>query len=164
MKTMSSKTIDLFHTSPRKIEKINNNGRFGSFLFFAAAPYVMTASEHVFTYKITIEKNQIIRANMLFYDENAALANNIVKSLADRLGINESLAESLIDESKNIFSVYEECESILPEDLAEISWDIQYLTAQTAAALGYKGVAVTDEQGTAWMIDATTSKLMLLEK
>ena len=160
---MSHDTIDLFHTSPRQIEKIHANGRFGSFLFFSAAPYVMTASEHVFTYKLTIEKNRIIHASQLFYDENAALADTIVGSLAARLGINESLAESLIDESASIFSVYDDCEpGISTDDLADLSWDIQHLTAQAAVVLGYQGAAVTDEQGTAWMIDVSSSELVLI--
>jgi hypothetical protein len=55
-----------------------------------------------------------------------------------------------------------DCDSATAEDMlsqrddcgdAELSWDIQALTAQAAKLLGYRGVSMPDEQGTCYMID-----------
>ena len=142
--------MELFHTSPSKIEKITV-GRFGESLFFSGHEYAMTAGEFV-TYKIDINENEIIDASQLFYHDDAALLGSLVSELAARYEIDADTAESLIDESANIYEI--EC-SIDAEDLADASWDIQSITARAAKMLGYRGVKVADEQGSAYMIDMT---------
>lgn len=140
--------MELFHTSPNKITKIDTNGRFGEFLFFSSDEYVTTASEHV-TYKIELNDAAIIDAGQLFYHNDAAKLDNLVTELANRLGVDTDNAEALIEESKSVYDI----DSIEPEDAADASWDVQQFTARAAKLLGFRGVAVNDEHGTSYMID-----------
>lgn len=141
--------MELFHTSPTNIEKINSNGRFGEFLFFSPNVYVMSAGEFV-AYKLEIDDSAIIEAESIFYQDNAAILAPLVAKIARRFGVDSDVAESLIDESESIFNI--EC-NVEPEDMADASWDIQKATAQAAKQLGFRGVRVSDEQGSAYMID-----------
>ncbi|REC94896.1 hypothetical protein [Kushneria indalinina] len=148
--------MQLFHTSPQEIEEINQSGRFGEFLFFAGDVYVMTAGEHV-VYTAEIGESDIIKAGRLFYHDDAEKLSSIVAALAERLSIDEDDAESLIDESKSVWDMDIDVE---PEDMADLSWDIQALTARAAKTLGFKAVQVEDEQGIAYMIDATAIEMV----
>ena len=141
--------MNLIHTSPAKIEKITAAGRFGEFLFFSASEYVMTAGEHI-TYTTEIDQADLIDASGLFCHANAATLDSTVSRLAARYGVDINTAESLLDESASIFDI--EC-NVEAEDLADASWDIQKQTARAAKLLGFRGVRVTDEQGSAYMID-----------
>lgn len=141
--------MKLFHTSPAEIKEITDKGRFGEFLFFSDAEYVMTAGGHV-TYSIELAGSEVIEASQLFYHEEASQLEELVAELADQLGIEADDAESLIDESKNIYDLDLD---IAPEDIADASWDIQLFTARAAKALGYRAVQVCDEQGAAWLVD-----------
>ncbi|MGJ8518035.1 hypothetical protein [Carnimonas bestiolae] len=140
--------MQLFHTSPSEIKEINDLGRFGEFLFFSNDEYVMTAGEHV-VYSIEIDDEQIIEASQLFYHEDAEKLEALVSELAEELEIDEDDAEALIEESKSIYDIESNVEA---EDMAEASWNIQLYTARAAKALGFRGVEVEDEQGSAYMI------------
>lgn len=140
--------MELFHTSPAEIKEITTLGRFDGFLFFSADEYVMTAGEHI-TYRIGLDDSQIIEAGQLFYHENAAELSGLVSELAGYLGIDENDAEALIEESKSVFDL----DIVEPEDAADLSWDVQLFTARAAKILGFRGVQVEDEQGSAYMID-----------
>jgi hypothetical protein len=142
--------MELFHTSPSTIEKINATGLYGEFLFFSGRVYTMTAVAAPITYAINIDDSKIIDASNIFCDEKAEILSSLVKKLAERYGVDEDTAESLIDESANIYDI--DC-NVDAEDLADASWDIQKFTANAAKMLGYRGVKVTDEQGDAYMID-----------
>ncbi|RSE80872.1 hypothetical protein [Achromobacter denitrificans] len=139
--------MQLFHTSPSEISTITSTGRFGSFLFFSARVYTMTAGEAL-VYSLEIDDDSIIDAGRLFYHEDAARLQPLVDKLAARLGIDEDDAQALIDESKSVFDL-----DGIDDDLGEISWDIQAITARAAALLGFRGVAVSDESGTSYLID-----------
>ena len=141
--------MELFHTSATKIEKINGNGRFGEFLFFSNEVYVMTAGDFV-TYKMSLNESDFIDASSLFYQENSEILSPLVSKIASCYGVDTDVAESLLDESSNIFKIESNVEE---EDLADASWDIQKATAQAAKLLGFRGARVTDEQGSAYMID-----------
>ncbi len=140
--------MELFHTSPEKIEAINNNGRFGAFLFFSSKVYVMTAGKFV-TYSIEIDDEQIIDDGRLFFHEDAAKLEPLVAELATLLDVSEDDAEALIEGSKSVYDIG----SIEADDAADASWDVQHFTARAAKLLGYRGVQVTDEQGATYMID-----------
>lgn len=140
--------MELFHTSPSEIKAINTDGRFGEFLFFSSHVYQMAAGEAL-TYSIEIDEDQIIEASQLFYHDDAAQLESLVAELASRLDVSEEDAEALIEESKSVFDI----DSIEAEDAADASWDVQLFTARAAKILGFRGVAVEDEQGTAYMID-----------
>lgn len=140
--------MKLFHTSPTEINEITTLGRFGEFLFFSGSEYTMTAGEHI-TYSIEINDDQLIEAGQLFYHEDAAKLDGLVAELAGRLDIDEDDAEALIEESKSVHDL----DNVEPEDAADLSWDVQLFTARAAKILGFRGVRVEDEQGSAYMID-----------
>lgn len=148
--------MQLFHTSPAKIEKISK-GRFGEFLFFSADIYTMTAGE-VIAYKAEVSDDEIIEASQLFYADDASKLDSLVEEVAARFDVSTDTAESLIDESASIFDIESNVDA---EDLADASWDIQVFTARAGKLLGYRAIAVRDEQGTAYMIDMTGREIDL---
>lgn len=140
--------MQLFHTSPSEITKIDETGRFGSFLFFSNHVYQMAAGP-VVTYSVEMDEDSIIEAGQLFYHEDAEKMESLVAELAERLGVDEDIAEALIEESKSVYDL----DCINSEDAADLSWDVQHFTARAARILGFRGVKVEDEQGTAYLID-----------
>lgn len=140
--------MDLFHTSPAKIDKIHTSGRFGEFLFFANDVYAMTAASPV-VYRLDLADDEVIEAGRLFRHEDAEKLQPLVVELAQRLGVSEEDAEALIEESKSAHDI----DGIEPEDAADASWDVQLFTARAAKMLGFRAVQVQDEQGAAWMVD-----------
>lgn len=131
--------MELFHTSPAEITNINTFGRFGEFLCFSADVYTMSAGE-VVTYKIEVDDTDIIESSSLFYHEGAEKLSPLVERVMELAGCDEDTAEDLLSQK-------DDCGD------AELSWDIQALTAQAAKILGYRGVSMSDEQGTCYMID-----------
>lgn len=79
-----------------------------------------------------------------------SLLAGLVDEVATRFDIDEDTAESLIDETASIYDIDSNVE---PEDMADASWDIQHYTARAAKLLGFRAVAVSDEQGTAYLVD-----------
>lgn len=142
--------MNLIHTSPAEITTVTNKGRFGEFLFFSSKEYVMTEAASTAVYSIEIADGEIIEAAQLFYHAECEKLEKLVAKVARKFGVAPELAESLLDESKDIHDVES---SVDAEDMGEASWEIQKFTAQAAKILGYRGVAVTDEQGTSYMID-----------
>ena len=141
--------MQLTHTSPVEITSINTSGRFGEFLFFAHDEYVMTAGSYI-TYAIDLDDAAVIEASALFYHENAEKLSALVAEVAARFDIEEDAAEALIEESASIYDIDSNVE---PEDMADASWDIQHYTARAAKLLGFRGVAVSDEQGVSYLVD-----------
>lgn len=137
--------MQLIHTSPTEITCIDTFGRFGEFLFFASDTYVMTAGDY-FTYTIELDEGEVIRAGQLFFHEDAEKLADLVAEVATRFDIDEDDAEALIEESKSILDIGINVE-------ADDMWDIQHYTARAAKMLGFRAVAVTDEQGTSYMVD-----------
>jgi hypothetical protein len=133
--------MELFHTSPSKITKINDNGRFGSFLFFSSRVYVMTAGASV-VHQLEVDEDEIIEARSLFYHEDAALLDDLVAEFCDRFDVDTETAEDIISERGQL-------DSTDADDL----WDVQHYTARAAQILGFRGVRVSDEQGAAYMIN-----------
>lgn len=140
--------MDLFHTSPAKIDKIHTSGRFGEFLFFSSDVYTMTAAAPA-VYRLELADDEVIEAGRLFFHDSADRLQPLVSELAARLRISEDDAEALIEESKSAHDI----DSIEPEDAADASWDAQLFTARAAKLLGFRAVRVQDEQGAAWMVD-----------
>lgn len=130
--------MKLLHTSPAEIAKINKFGRFGEFLFFSQGEYVMTAGRHV-TYKIDVDEDSIIDAELLFFHADAAKLDALVAEVMEMLGCDETTAEKMLAQKADCGD-------------AEMSWEIQRMTAQCAKTLGYRGAYMPDEQGTCYMI------------
>lgn len=133
--------MELIHTSPTEIVSIDKHGRFDEFLFFSDHVYVMTAGEYI-TYTIEVPSSEIIQAGSLFYHEDAALLDDLVANFCERFNVDTETAEEVISERQQLESTD-----------ADESWDVQLFTARAAKLLGFRGVAVLDEQGTAYMID-----------
>ena len=138
--------MEMIHTSPVEIKKVNNAGLFGSFLCFSQNEYVMTCSGSHFSYKIEIDDSELIEASRLFYHPEAELLNDLVLEVCKKYGVDEDTAEDLISEKENGFDVIDEFDS-------DDSWDMQHRTARAAKILGYRGCIMKDEQGTLYMID-----------
>ena len=146
--------LELFHTSPNAIKEINDRGRFGSFLFFSSNVYHTHCRAESFVYKIEIDEDEIVSARQIFrHHEINDVLQSIIDDVMDRYGVDEDVAMGLIDEDENIYDYIDD-----PEEAAEESWNVQLYTASAAQALGYRGVAVSDEQGTAYMIDMIERK------
>ena len=140
--------MKLYHTSPKQISQ-PEAGLFGDFLCFAESPYTMTASAEVFTYALDFQGKEI-EASRIFYDERAELVRSYLAEIERRLGVDAETAENLLDETLSVYDL----EDLEADDLAEISWEIQRLTAEAGRALGYDATVVSDEQGACWMISA----------
>ncbi|WP_415832369.1 hypothetical protein [Kerstersia similis] len=139
--------MELIHTSPSEIKEIRAHGRFDSFLFFSAREYSMSVGQHV-TYSIEIDENQVIEASRLFYRDDAEKLQALVEDMASRYNIDAEEAESLIEGRSAAHDIIDDA-----DEAAEASWDSQLYAARAATLLGFRGVAVDDEQGTAYMID-----------
>jgi hypothetical protein len=92
---------------------------------------------------------EFIRAGSIFYQESAV--NNpeldeVVETVMEAFSVDEDTAEELISERINIFDVKDDA-------CADDSWLMQYFTAYAAKALGFRGVAISDEYGSSYMID-----------
>lgn len=133
--------MQLFHTSHKSITEINKSGRFGEFLFFSGRVYQMCAGEAV-VYTTEIDEDDIIEAGSLFYHEDAAKLEGLVERFCNRFDVDADTAEEMISERQHL-------EEYDADDLC----DVQHFTAQAAKILGFRGVRVTDEQGTAYMLD-----------
>lgn len=133
--------MQLFHTSHKAITEINKSGRFGEFLFFSSRVYQMCPCDAV-VYELNIDEDRIISAGSLFYHEDAAKLEGLVERFCNRFDVDTDTAEEMISERQHL-------EEYDAEDLS----DVQHYTAQAAKILGFLGVRVTDEQGTAYMID-----------
>lgn len=141
--------MQLIHTSPNPINEIHSNGRFGEFLFFSVnEEYVMTAGSHV-TYHTDVSEDEIIRAERLFYHESAESLSPLVEQVMRMAGCDEDTAEELISQEIDIHSIDTDFE---PEDLAEISWDIQRIAGHAAVLLGFRAVSMNDEQGRSYLV------------
>lgn len=142
--------MKLFHTSPTEIKQINTSGRFGEFLFFSAGVYVMTAIDAPVVYSLELDDADVIKADRLFWHEDASKLKGLVVELADRLSVEADDAEALIEESKSLYDMDLDLDA---DELADADWDIQHFTARAAKILGFRAVQVEDEQGAAWMVD-----------
>lgn len=140
--------MKLIHTSPAAITEINSFGRFGEFLFFADDEYVMTAGDHLI-YSIELKSSKIIDAGQIFYHEDAAKLDGLVDQVMEMVGCDEDTAEELIAQNEDVHNI--DCD-VEPEDLADTSWNIQRITGEAAVILGFRGVEMQDEQGTAYLI------------
>lgn len=139
--------MNLYHTSPNAEITPTRFGTFDEFIFFSNDVYVMTAGDyHVFTTEI--DESLVIGAPALWYQENWEDARQYIDELMRTLNIDEDTAMGLLDESIDITDLdIDACE------LGTEWWNVQRLTARCAKALGYIGVRVEDEQGSAYMLD-----------
>ncbi len=138
--------IELLHTSPvliDKIEKETGFGQFGDVLFFSEEEYVMTASETVHVYSLELKENQIIEACDL--EDSEAVAD-----IARFSGCDDELAEELLTSYTEAYNEFSDSKD--GEEISDISWYIQRVQAEAAKRMGYLAVKGEDEQGTVYAI------------
>jgi len=144
--------MNVIHTSPAKIEKIRSYGLFADCLFFSNNEYVMTAAEGYYVYALEIQDDEIIEDYELYDDE-------IIAEIADNLGVDNDIAESLLDGSQS-------ANDLMLEDAGEADWWIQSKQGECAKKMGYKACQSTDEQGTVYIVPmmGRESDLKLISK
>lgn len=141
-----SNVLTLYHCSHEAISTIHDDGNFGSWLFFGDEP--SHYGDVIHSIEIDVDE-EVIKASSIFYQENAV--NNpaldaVVEQVMEVFNVDEDTAEELISERLSIFDINEDAS-------ADDAWLMQYYTACAAEALGFRGVAVSDEYGTSYMIN-----------
>ena len=125
----------MFHTSPNKIEKINDRGIAGSCLFFSNDVYVMSARGPVYVYEADFD---CVPAYELHDEE-------IIAQIAEYFGCDAELAEGLLDGSESEWSQDFACDG-------DMSWWLQGKRGECAVKMGYDGCEDEDEQGTVYIV------------
>jgi len=142
---MTTTTRTLYHTSPTEIATITADGTYGSCLCFASEPYVMTAAGSHVTYTIEIDDDSIVEASAFRIIDSPAVDAAVIE-IAELVGCDENTALDLLSERISL------CETECSFS-AESDWAIQRIAGECAAALGYRGVELTDEQGALYLLD-----------
>lgn len=137
--------MELFHTSPEKIEHISQDGLFGDFLCFAASPYFMTQADNPVVYRIELADDEVIEAASFFYHDDYALLDGVVAKVMEMVGCDEDTAQDLLSGKASLLDVADEFD---PEQ----DFEIQRLQGEAARALGFRAVETVDEQGAMWLV------------
>lgn len=143
--------MEIIHTSPNKIEKINTKGLFNDCLFFSEDRYVMTASKKVFTYVLEISDDDTIVVDDL---KNELIIKDIISDISDMKiteDVNEGLAQQLLTSEVSIFDLIPEG-TIDCTEYSEYDWEIQSYQGKCAKLMGFKACLSVDEQGDVWII------------
>jgi len=130
--------MDLVHVSPVEIVKISGRGLFDGFLFFSSQAKKTHGS---FVYSLSIDESEIIAAKSLFYHADAAKLDALVADFCERYSVSTDTAEEIISERSQL----DNCD-------ADASWDCQLFTAKAAKILGFRGVEVSDEYGSSYIV------------
>ncbi len=165
--------LELYHTSPEEIENVHDEGRFGSGLFFSYKPYYMGNNNLLYKYNKTKKKEILEARNVRNQDEK------VLKPYVDRImkmtGLDEEESKDILSENIHLGQYKNKLEDIVNynqfvsdsereklmkkykklenADIGDIEYDIQSFIGQIAKKLGYRGVALQDEQGTSYLID-----------
>jgi hypothetical protein len=138
----------LFHTSPTEIGKIDGSGPFGSFLFFSTHVRE-TVPRDTLVYSLDIDESSLLDACQISCAGDTEKIQPIIDEIARKVGVDNETAFALICQRENVFDL----DGIDRPRASELGFDIQYATARAACALGYRGAAMKDKQGTAYMVD-----------
>jgi len=130
--------MKLFHTSPKKITKINSRGMFGESLCFSSSVYSMSVGE-VIVYSLEIDESEVIEAQRFFYYDDSEKLNDIISQIMDVCEVEEEEAKSFLENKSN------------PDDAEDGFW-IQGLMGDAAKILGFKAAQSEDEQGIVYIV------------
>ena len=123
--------MKIIHTSPNKIEKINDSGIFGDCLFFSANEYMMTQSDIVYVYSLEISEEKICAVYDL-YDEE------IIRNIAEVLEISEDDAERVLNSRDTVWE---------HGGGGEIDWWVQGKQGECAKRMGLRPPRVEMNKG-----------------
>lgn len=140
--------MNLFHTSPQKIETIKNSGIFSGALFFSCDIYYTQQSKNSVVYTINVNEQNF--ASLYDLEPSDQIIDDI-KHMFNALfnqDIDNDEALDYLLEDENIFDQGLDCESA-----SEFSWFIQGMQAKTARDQGFLGVESEDEQGAVYIIN-----------
>ena len=131
--------LRVFHTSPNKIESIEDREMFGDSLFFSDSEYSMGDVKH--TYVIDIDEDKIIEAQTIpfKYDLSKGKPHTIIDDFAKKHDMDFDEAEDLIVNQGS-------------HDDPDISWESQGALGKIAKSLGYDAAQTVDEQGGVYIV------------
>ncbi len=128
--------MQIIHTSPTEITKINKNGLFEDCLFFADDAYNMSAADTIYTYTLDVDSDEILDVRALYDVE-------IIAHISSVLNVDLDTAADLLTDRQNVF------------DVDRNGDDSRWLQAQQgkcAKKMGFVGTKIFDEQGTAYIV------------
>jgi len=138
------------HASAEKIEKVVvSYGTQKGCLFFAAEGNTYNLAGAC-KYQYSLDVNNTIETHRFFYEHesNDSVVRSVMREMMIELNLDErdfDLAESLLDDSANIFDYFSE------EEAGEANWMIQQYQGILADRLGYDAAEAEDEQGTVYI-------------
>ena len=144
----------IYHTSQEVITEAGS-GRFGDYLCFAGGIYKMSPMS-IYVYTIDVDDYSVIHADRIFWEGDYDVLRPFINQVMALTGCDEDQAERLIEETDSVYDLDMDLDGF---EIAELSWDIQRITAEAAGALGYDGVVVDDEQGACWMMNIKKIKM-----
>ena len=148
--------MELFHTSPEKIEKVNQYGLFGDCLCFADHPYFMTEVNAPVIYKLELDDSDVIEASMFFFHDDWEKLDGVVADVMELVGCDEDTAQELLSERT---SVWEESENAD----ADMAWSMQRMIGKAGKILVYRAVECRDEQGAMWLVSMSGHEHEMVE-
>lgn len=137
--------MELFHTSPNKIEKVNQFGLFGECLCFSEKPYFMTAAADPVVYRIELDDSEIVEASTFFFRDDCDKLAGLVEEVMELVGCDEDTAQDLLAGTQALLDVADEFDY-------EMDFEIQKLTGKAGKVLGFRAVETRDEQGAMWLV------------
>ena len=144
---------DLFHVSPKQIEKITADGMFGDVLFFSSDGYSLGGGEA--TYCVAdVDDDEIVSGYELVYMADADEIDSVLQSaqtivdFAARFDVELDLetAQDLMAEKLSSYDL----DSDDYDFLAELGWFVQAEVARCARRCGYRFAKMQDEHGTVY--------------
>jgi len=147
--------MKIYHTSANKIEKIEQNGSFGSVLFFSKTPYCTGRAR--FTYEMEVDEDEVVGAYEALYLDaiDYSVIKKFIAELQDYLQrcfnvevSDEDTLTELLFEEVNTYDFFDDSETA-----AETGWYIQQLLGEMARDTGYKAFVSKDEQGQVFIAD-----------
>lgn len=139
--------MELFHTSPNKIESINKFGTFDDCLFFSNEVYEMSACE---TIVYVVDASE-----MDFVDASDLHDGDVIAEIAERFEIELDDAEALLDGSDSVWNH--------SFGDADADWFIQARRGECAKKMGFDGCKDQDEQGAVYIIPMLGREEILTE-
>lgn len=124
--------MKMFHTSPSKEIKVDNNGIAGSCLFFSDDVYQMSAAS-VYVFEADFD---CVRASQLHDEE-------IISEIAERFDVDSDTAEGLLDGRENEWDHGAD---------GDDSWWLQGKRGECAVKMGFDGCEDSDEQGVVYIV------------
>ena len=155
--------LQLIHTSPERIEKIQPNyiwNEFQGALFFSSSDYYTTKAS--FVYEINVEEDQVIDVCDLEYNQS------IIDEIKQRFDIcfdkqiDDDEAYEYLTDDLNIWDEldYDDMQS-LDSAPAVFSWFIQGVQAKAAKQQGFLAAHSEDEQGDVWIVNMINKEYLL---